>query len=150
MHVRRRMGLENRFVVGTVGRMGYAKNHRFLVDCFYEIQKRTENANHIRRSGSARQLCDGDILLHSAVLHQSTYPFPIPNVFVCGGRLYMCPETRQNDEIAVYELKAFPDQWEKRKVLLSNVQCVDTTFCHDQGHPTPFRIGQQRKFLFAL
>ena len=44
MHVRRRMGLENRFVVGTVGRMGYAKNHRFLVDCFYEIQKRTENA----------------------------------------------------------------------------------------------------------
>ena len=67
-----------------------------------------------------------------------------PNVFVCGGRLYMCPETRQNDEIAVYELKAFPDQWEKRKVLLSNVQCVDTTFCHDQGKKYMFTFRPQK------
>ena len=69
MHVRRRMGLENRFVVGTVGRMGYAKNHRFLVDCFYEIQKRAENAilllvgsgeleEDIRRQVDQYHICD--------------------------------------------------------------------------------------------
>ena len=56
-----------------------------------------------------------------------------PNVFVKDGKLYMCPETRQNDEIAIYELVSFPDQWKKVKVLLTDVQCVDTTFCMDQG-----------------
>lgn len=44
MNTRRRMGLENKFVLGSVGRMSYAKNYEFLVDCFYEIQKRVENA----------------------------------------------------------------------------------------------------------
>lgn len=56
-----------------------------------------------------------------------------PNVFSVDGKLYMCPEIRQNEEIAVYELKAFPDKWEKVKVLLSNIQCVDSTFCEYQG-----------------
>lgn len=44
VNLRRKMGWENKFVLGTVGRMGYAKNHRFLVECFNEIQKKTENA----------------------------------------------------------------------------------------------------------
>ncbi len=43
-NIRRKMGWENKFVLGSVGRMGYAKNHKFLVDCFYEIQKKAENA----------------------------------------------------------------------------------------------------------
>lgn len=42
--MRCRIGLENKFVIGTVGRMGYAKNHKFLIDCFYEIQKKIKNA----------------------------------------------------------------------------------------------------------
>ncbi|MBD5503041.1 MAG: glycosyltransferase family 1 protein [Lachnospiraceae bacterium] len=42
--IRRRIGVESKFVLGTVGRMGYAKNHKFLIDCFYEIQKKIENA----------------------------------------------------------------------------------------------------------
>lgn len=67
-----------------------------------------------------------------------------PNIFVKEGKLYMCPETRQNDEIAVYELKAFPNQWEKTKVLLSNVQCVDTTFCTYQGKKYMFTFQPQK------
>ncbi len=43
-NIRRKLGWENKFVLGSVGRMGYAKNHKFLVDCFYEIQKKAENA----------------------------------------------------------------------------------------------------------
>lgn len=71
-----------------------------------------------------------------------------PNVFVVDGKLYMCPETRQNEEIAVYELKEFPDRWEKVKVLLSNVQCVDSTFCEYQGERflftfRPIRTGSK-------
>lgn len=43
-NMRRSMEVEDKFVIGSVGRMGYAKNHRFLVECFYEIQKKAENA----------------------------------------------------------------------------------------------------------
>lgn len=67
-----------------------------------------------------------------------------PNVFVRDGRLYMCPESRQNDEIAIYELKEFPDRWEKVKVLLDNVQCVDTTFCTYQGKKYMFTFQSQK------
>lgn len=67
-----------------------------------------------------------------------------PNVFVKDGKLYMCPETRQNDEIAVYELEAFPDRWKKVKVLLDNVQCVDTTFCTYQGKNYMFTFQSQK------
>lgn len=67
-----------------------------------------------------------------------------PNIFVWNGRLHMCPETRQNDEIAIYELKAFPDRWEKIKVLLSNVQCVDTTFCTREGETYMFTFQPEK------
>ncbi len=42
--MRTALGVEDKFVVGNVGRMSYAKNQLFLVDCFYEIQKTVENA----------------------------------------------------------------------------------------------------------
>lgn len=67
-----------------------------------------------------------------------------PNVFIKNDKLYMCPETRQNDEIAVYRLIAFPDRWEKVKVLLTNVQCVDTTFCTEQGKVYMFTFQSER------
>ncbi len=67
-----------------------------------------------------------------------------PNVFVVNDHLYMCPETRQNGEVAVYELKDFPDKWEKVKVLLSNVQYVDTTFCKYKGESFLFTFKPVR------
>lgn len=67
-----------------------------------------------------------------------------PNVFAAGDKLYMCPESYQNDEIAVYELQAFPDQWKKIKVLASNVQCVDTTFFTYQEKDYMFTFKQER------
>lgn len=37
--VRKELGLENKFVVGHVGRFCYAKNHKFLIDIFHEVHK---------------------------------------------------------------------------------------------------------------
>lgn len=42
--MRQDLGLIDRFVIGTVGRMAYAKNPEFLLECFYEIQKKEEKA----------------------------------------------------------------------------------------------------------
>lgn len=51
-----------------------------------------------------------------------------PNVWVSDGKLYMCPETYQAEEVAIYELEAFPDKWRKVHILLQNGKYVDSTF----------------------
>ena len=42
--IRNALHLQGRFVIGNIGRMCYAKNQMFLLDCFYEVQKMNENA----------------------------------------------------------------------------------------------------------
>jgi len=42
--IRQEYGLENKFVVGHVGRFHYAKNHDFLLDIFKELLQLKENA----------------------------------------------------------------------------------------------------------
>ena len=41
---RKKLGYNNEFVVGHVGRISYQKNHKFLIEIFYEILKREPNA----------------------------------------------------------------------------------------------------------
>lgn len=42
--IRAEYGVENKFVIGHVGRFHYAKNHEFLIDIFAEVSKQKENA----------------------------------------------------------------------------------------------------------
>ncbi|MCM1524577.1 MAG: glycosyltransferase, partial [Ruminococcus sp.] len=42
--VRSALGMENKFVIGHVGRFVYPKNHSFLLDIFKEIYSRNKNA----------------------------------------------------------------------------------------------------------
>lgn len=42
--IRRELHLEDKFVVGHVGRFVYQKNHTFLIDIFYEVKKRNPDA----------------------------------------------------------------------------------------------------------
>ncbi|WP_455544257.1 glycosyltransferase family 1 protein [Intestinibacter sp.] len=39
LEVKRKLGIENKFVVGHVGRFNYPKNHKFIIDIFNEVQK---------------------------------------------------------------------------------------------------------------
>ncbi|MNO93055.1 putative glycosyltransferase EpsF [compost metagenome] len=43
-YVREKMKLNNKFVVGHVGRFNNQKNHEFLIDIFYEIHKKNNEA----------------------------------------------------------------------------------------------------------
>ena len=51
-----------------------------------------------------------------------------PNVWVENGKLYMCPESNQLEEIAIYELVSLPDKWIKKRILLMNGRYADSTF----------------------
>lgn len=42
--MRNALGLQDKYVIGHVGRFHYAKNHEFLIDIFAEIKKQKENA----------------------------------------------------------------------------------------------------------
>ena len=41
---RKKLGVENSFVIGHVGRLSYQKNHKFLIEIFSEIYKKNKNA----------------------------------------------------------------------------------------------------------
>ena len=42
--VRRELGIEDKFVIGHVGRFCYQKNHEFLIDIFQEVYRQNPNA----------------------------------------------------------------------------------------------------------
>lgn len=42
--VKKEFGIENKFVVGHVGRFNYPKNHKFIIDVFNEVQKVKEDS----------------------------------------------------------------------------------------------------------
>ena len=42
--VRRELGIEDKFVIGHVGRFCYDKNHEFLIDVFEKVYEKNPNA----------------------------------------------------------------------------------------------------------
>ncbi|GAA0855805.1 glycosyltransferase family 1 protein [Clostridium nitritogenes] len=42
--IRKELNLENKFVIGHIGRFSYQKNHEFLIDIFYEFNKINKNS----------------------------------------------------------------------------------------------------------
>lgn len=41
---RKELGIENKFVIGNIGRLSYQKNHKFLIEIFYEILKKEKES----------------------------------------------------------------------------------------------------------
>ena len=56
-----------------------------------------------------------------------------PNVFVYDGKLYMCPESYQREDVSIYELQEFPDRWRRVATLIDNEKCADSTFFRYEG-----------------
>ena len=54
-------------------------------------------------------------------------------MFEWGGDVFMIPETCGNRTVEVYRAVQFPHQWERHKVLLSNVAAVDPTLLQHAG-----------------
>jgi hypothetical protein len=55
-----------------------------------------------------------------------------PYLFRFEGKLYMCPESSENGDIRLYECINFPLQWKLIKILMTNLDAVDTMiFEHD-------------------
>lgn len=42
--IRKKLGINDKFVLGHVGSFTYPKNHKFLIDVFYQVQKQNKNS----------------------------------------------------------------------------------------------------------
>jgi len=63
---------------------------------------------------------------------QRPYHLSYPCVFQWEDQWYMIPESSQNRTIELYRASRFPDQWVLERVLMHDVNAVDTTvFMHD-------------------
>lgn len=56
-----------------------------------------------------------------------------PYLFELDGALYMCPETSEQREIRVYRCTEFPLKWQLEKVLMSQVNAVDSMLFERDG-----------------
>lgn len=64
-----------------------------------------------------------------------------PNVYVENDKLLMVPESYQLEEVAEYELIAFPDKWKKKRTIIPNVEFCDSTFLE-------YKDGNKYMFTF--
>lgn len=65
------------------------------------------------------------------------YHLSYPCVFVRDDKFYMVPETKDNDEIALYQAIDFPQKWKKHSVIV-NKPCVDSTPIEYRGEKCYF------------
>jgi hypothetical protein len=72
--------------------------------------------------GIARRFRAIDIPTHLS------YPYPLE----IDGELYLVPENRARNEVALYRCVRFPDRWERARAIMPATDAIDTTiFRHD-------------------
>jgi len=96
--------------------------------CFVEEFNSSTNRGHITayrlHADYAERL--GEIIVEP--FHMS-----FPYVFRFGGKLYICPETNENNDIRLYECEQFPTEWKLSKILMSGFSAVDTMIFQHGG-----------------
>jgi hypothetical protein len=61
------------------------------------------------------------------------YHLSYPFVFPWNGEWWMVPETQENRAVELYRARAFPEGWERERVLLAGVNAVDATLFERDG-----------------
>lgn len=78
--IREKYNLNDLFVVGHVGRMDYQKNHSFLIDIFYELQKRIPDSKLICVGDGHLRKCIADKVNSLGLTEKVVFTGSIDNV----------------------------------------------------------------------
>ncbi len=108
--VRKEFGIEDKFVVGHVGRFAYQKNHKFLVKMFADLCKKKEDAV---------LLLIGDGELRNEV-YQQTVDLNIENKVIFAGK-----REDVNRLLQAMDIFCFPSRFEGLPITLIEVQAAD-------------------------
>ncbi len=71
-------------------------------------------------------------LAHFTVLERP-YHLSYPFLFEYNSQLYMLPESKENRQIELYRCRRFPDDWVFERVLMPDVEAVDSTLVKFNG-----------------
>lgn len=71
------------------------------------------------------EFIDGRFTVPEPVLKES-FHLSYPYVFEQNGKVFMMPETHEDGCIQLYEAEDFPHKWKKSRVLVKDVNAVDT------------------------
>lgn len=67
------------------------------------------------------------------VVIEEPYHLSYPYLFKKNNKIYMIPESSGNKTIQLYEAIEFPNKWEKKSILLYNLNAVDTVIFEEKG-----------------
>lgn len=106
--IRKELGIENKFVLGHVGRFVEQKNHDFLIDIFYEVHKELENSI---------LLLIGDGPLEEKIKNKVKKLKLEENVYFLGVK------NNVNDYMQVMDVFVFPSLYEGLGIVVIEAQC---------------------------
>lgn len=106
---RKKMNLENRFVIGHVGRFHEAKNHMFLLDVFAEVYKKRSDAVLLL-------IGDGDLRER---IKDKVHSLKLDNHVILAGSRDDVPQLMQ-----AMDLFVFPSLWEGLPVTVVEAQAA--------------------------
>ena len=90
---------------------------------FFEEYLNSTNKGHI----SFIKIDENGNYSKPEIILEKDYHLSYPFIFKESNTLYMIPETRANNSIELYKCVEFPNKWELEKVLMDDIQAVDTT-----------------------
>lgn len=115
-----------------------------------------EIGNKITGKGSLAfaRIDDGKVKYGFKRCSSEKFHMSFPNVFAQDGKIFMIPETKRDNCLALYRCDNLNEGFEKTKVLISDVNVVDSTFyknyilCYSNSSDLPFlHFYQASSFL---
>ena len=96
-------------------------NHKGKNYCFVEQFNFSSNKGHI----SVLEISVEENKFLGTVIDEN-FHLSYPNIFQHNDEIYMCPESSAAKDIRLYKCKDFPLEWELEKILISDIQAVDS------------------------
>ena len=112
-NLRKSLNIENKFVVGHVGRFAYQKNHEFLINVFYELQK-IEPASVLMLVGSS--VNDDEFLIKAKE--------QVKNLNIENKVLFLGMRNDVPDLMQAMDCFVFPSHFEGLPLVAIEAQCI--------------------------
>lgn len=129
---RRKLGLEDAFVIGHVGRFAYQKNHEFLLNVFAKVRKQVSNA---------RLLLVGDGELKEDVRNKAIELGIIDSVVFTGGRQDV------NNILQAMDVFCLPSRFEGFPIVLVEAQTTGIKCLVSESITTEIELTDNIKYL---
>ena len=130
--IREQLNVSDKFVIGDVGRMAYQKNLKFLVECFYEVQKKDERAILLLLGDGYLETELRDMVKRYDIEEKVIFTGAVDNV---------------EDYMQAMDVFAFPTLFEGLGIVVIEAQAVGLKCLCSTGVPREAKLTDNVEFL---